>query len=228
MIAGAVLALAPAASAMIPAQGPQSPRIAFDPRLLRTGDLVFRAGRGYRAEAVKLVSSSRLSHVGLVDVDRGGRVFVIHAAPPDGRDPGGVERVTLASFAADREATQVVAYRLTGLSPGAARDAVRFAELQAAERIPFDDSFDANDASRLYCSELVVRSLEEAGLHTRPHETRINLGMIAGRFITPADLLASYPHQPLSGAAGQGRGAERHRAMALARHDQTMRMRWVR
>jgi hypothetical protein len=72
---------------------------------------------------------------------------------------GGVRRVKLAAFLA-RDGIAAL------YEPEAAVDreaAAAFARVNLAARTPFDDTFDARDARRLYCVEFVARALEAGG-----------------------------------------------------------------
>ena len=197
---GSAASLAVAAVAIGSTAGPGVPRVEplkdLDVAALRTGDLVFRAGRGWRAGAVRAASGSSLTHVGIVDRDIHGRISVIHADPPEGGRTGMVRRVPLAAFADPADADRVVAYRLDE-APGVLISMVASARRYAAQRVPFDDAFDLASPDAVYCTELVWRALAEAGERLVPRLTRIDAPVVGGTYMTPEDLL----HMERSGKA---------------------------
>ena len=170
----------------VPLAGIEAQPPSLDTSVLQSGDLVFREGVGWRSTAVVAASRFRLTHVGIVE-RVGDSIFVIDAEPPEDGRPGVVRRVTLAQFSSPRDAKRTVAYRLTGLSgqQRLSREARRFVGR------PFDDAFDLDDDSALYCTELVWRSLATTGEQFRPQTTHIRLGVLEGDYLTPMDLLIS-------------------------------------
>lgn len=163
---------------------------------VRTGDLIFRSGRGWRADAVRAASISSWTHVGIVDMDRSGRAFVIHAAPPERGAPGAVLREPLEQFAAATHAEEIEVERLD-LPRSAIFDMVVEARRFADRRTPFDDAFDLSSDRAIYCTELIWRSLWNAGVH-RPARTRaVPVPLMTGRYMTPDDLRSMLPLTPV-------------------------------
>lgn len=163
----------------------------IDTRALRSGDLVFRAGRGWEADAVRLASFGTFSHVGIVDIADDGTVYIIHAAPPEHGGRGTVERETLADFNQPRYASDIVFYRRSDVTPVTARRAAARARVEADRRTPFDDQFEAGDQSKLYCTELILVAFAESGAALPfAFEPRDNGGVL-GNIVYPADLIRS-------------------------------------
>ncbi len=189
---------APDGGGVPPADAPTLPpaAIAALQAQARTGDLVFRAGRGWRADAVRATSLSGWTHVGIIDMDARGRVFVIHAAPPEDGHGGRVVRESVARFAAPAEAERIAVQRLAVPDATLVR-MVRAARGFAARQVPFDDAFDLADARALYCTELVWRSLWRAGVQVRPRTRAVPVPLMRGRYMTPDDLRAMLPLRPV-------------------------------
>ncbi len=165
---------------------------------IRSGDLVFRIGLGWRADAVRALSRDAFSHVGVAVVERNG-VHVVHAAPPGDGGPGGVVDQTLDAFSAPAEARGVAVFRRTDVDAGYGRRMAARALAWAAARVPFDDRFDMADARAFYCTELVLRGAAAAGSPISVHATTIG-GLLGGRYVLPSDLLRSNDFRQLVGS----------------------------
>lgn len=163
----------------------------IDTSRLQSGDLVFRAGRGWEADAVRTASFTRFSHVGLIERTANGAVFVIHAAPPEHGGHGVVERVPLAMFNDPGLASDIVFYRPTELSVADRESAVAAARTFAARRVPFDADFDITDNSALYCTEMVLEAFVAAGSTIELSAPETSRAAIIRSIVFPADLLRS-------------------------------------
>ncbi|MGP1354792.1 MAG: hypothetical protein ACTS1Z_15860 [Parasphingopyxis sp.] len=170
---------------------------AIDTARLQSGDLVFRAGRGWEADAVRAGSFARFSHVGLIERTETGAIFVIHAAPPEDGGRGFVERVPLSVFNDPSLASDIVFYRPATLSAGERAMTVAAARDFAARRIPFDADFDRTDASALYCTELVIDAFRSAGAAIDIAPPDPGRAAIVRNIVFPADLLRSASFVPV-------------------------------
>lgn len=133
---------------------------------LEEADLVFRRGTDTVADAVVLGSGdARFSHVGML-VKIHGAPWVVHAAPAEGKAPGGVRLQPLAEFVAPGEAADAAVYRLA-LSPAQRRAAREYA--LARRGLPFDADLRYSTDDAMYCTELVLKALASAGVDLRPH-----------------------------------------------------------
>ena len=159
---------------------------------LREGDLLFRGGRGWRSEVVRSVSSSTLTHVGIVDLGADGQVYVIHAEPPEGSRSGKVRRQSLREFANPGRATILVAYR-PALQKAFLRQAVANAQRFSQLGVPFDDDFDLATDDALYCSELIWKAFVLADLPFKPPQTRITFPGMTGYYLLPEDIMKMIP-----------------------------------
>jgi uncharacterized protein DUF4878 len=96
---------------LAPAWTPPLRRLEFDPAAFAPGDLVFRRGRSLVSQAVLAAEGGgEYSHVGVVAVSAG-RVWVLHALPPDEGEKGGVIAEPLEVFLAPQKASAGALYR---------------------------------------------------------------------------------------------------------------------
>lgn len=128
---------------------------------IEDGDIVFRRGRDMMSRLVLSQGrDTRYSHVGMV-VREGGQLYVVHAMPAEGDEPGGVRREPMDAFLAAPVAASAGLYRAHGLD---AAQRVRIRDyLDTQIGTPFDDAFLLGDDQRQYCTELVIRALRAAG-----------------------------------------------------------------
>ena len=129
---------------------------------LRDGDLVFRQGRGLTSQLILQASASAsFSHVGvIIMIDKA--PFVVHALPEENGEKNGVVIHSLARFASPSEAAQIAVRRVATLG-SEERGLIRQYVMSQVGR-PFDDSFVHSDDAEIYCTELAIKALEEAGL----------------------------------------------------------------
>jgi len=179
-----------ASSSFAPASRPDRPPAVHANRL-KQGDIVFRSGRGWRADAVRLAGDAPWSHVGILVGEPRAGWKVIHAAPPEGASPGGVLTTPLAEFADRSNSRQVAVYRYVSRDAAKAAAAAAAAQRTAGARIAFDESFDLNSGQSLYCTELVLRVFAEAGTDLRAVPSRVSVGGLGAEILLPEDLLKS-------------------------------------
>jgi len=130
-----------------------------------TGDLLFRRGSSFESMMVMIADrDGDYSHVGVVHVE-GGIPWVIHTEPGKKQSPDAVvRRERVGKFLAPRKATQYALFRLNKaeiLDTGALG---RYLNEVYEAAVPFDYSFDDGDDTHLYCSELVSRAFDFAGV----------------------------------------------------------------
>lgn len=155
------------------------------------GDVVFRRGTDPISTAVLAFNREyQFSHVGMI-VIRNSQPLVIHATPPDQLGVGGVHSQTLDSFARANNVSGLAVYRIVSLDPGQRRKVRDYLYSQLGK--PFDLRLSYTDNSQHYCTELVLKALEHAGLHEIPSLPRVSmLAMAEAAF--PPDSVRSLPH----------------------------------
>lgn len=145
-------------------QSPASASPDIELGTLRAGDVLLRRGTSLNSHAVLLADrASHYSHVGLV-AEKDGALVVVNSVPGTEEDAGGVRAEPVASFLSPDKAIAWTALRLAadpdGVAPRAATAALALAERKAS----FDDDFDLEDPSEIYCTELVWLAYRGAGL----------------------------------------------------------------
>lgn len=162
---------------------------------LADGDLVLMRGTDVLAATVIAADSqARFSHVGMI-VLRDGQPFVIHATPPSAHRAGGVQLETLAAVASPQVAADVAIYRIASLDAPARRRIRDFLFSQRGR--PFDFQFRYTDDAGFYCTELVLKALDHAGLPVASLLPRREVLAMAEPAFAP-DAVRSIPHlQPV-------------------------------
>ena len=156
--------------------------LAFAPQL-QQGDLVFRRGRGFWSETFSDKAGSNLSHVGVLIHDQDGW-GVVHAEADDLSLIGGVQRTPLALFL---NGTALRHIRRIQMSEAAREKFVQNIREHLRRQTPFDTSLSLeDDASRVYCSELIWSAAQYAGIElARPRD------LLGKSYITIDDLFFS-------------------------------------
>ena len=132
--------------------------------VFRDGDLIFRRGRSVESFAVYLADRDHdYSHIGVVVMEQG-KPFVIHAVP--GESAGKTSRVSkepVNSFLDGSKASHWAVYRSRFTSTELRRIAAKASEF-FRQKIEFDNDYDLATDSHLYCTELVLKAYQAAGL----------------------------------------------------------------
>jgi hypothetical protein len=125
---------------------------------LREGDIVFSSSEAGQGEAIIAATASPYTHCGIVFV-KDGRLMVLEAVQP-------VRASMLKDFMARGKPEGFIAMRLkTSVTPEAYRKARAWAEAQIGRN--YDIRF-AWDDGKMYCSELVWKVYQQAGVELCP------------------------------------------------------------
>ncbi|HTQ70702.1 MAG TPA: YiiX/YebB-like N1pC/P60 family cysteine hydrolase [Acidocella sp.] len=127
-----------------------------EPRLdalppLRNGDVLFQSARSDQALAILLATRSLYTHVGLVEVDPDGKIYVIQASDV-------VERTPLADWIRQSYGERLTITRFPGLDGATAARIAQAAEHY--EGRPYDLFFRLAP-DRIYCSELIYHAFQD-------------------------------------------------------------------
>lgn len=156
---------------------------------LRDGDLVFRSGVSIESHAVMDMDKNqgKYSHIGIA-INDGGKWCVVHAVP--GENVDGVDRVKIEpidTFFLTTRAMHGAIMRPNQCDMQQAKQAARAAK--ACLGVEFDDRYDWNDSTRLYCTELVQRAYESVGVNLRGNRvTHVSLPFFKGDIVFPSDI----------------------------------------
>lgn len=164
-----------------------------EPGNLHEGDIALRRGRGVASYAVVNTDpDGKYSHIGIIaKVD--GRLVVVHSVPGESRqgEQDKVKIESLQSFFSEDKAMKGALMRFKG-DPYTAEKAARLAVKLAEEGTPFDNDYDLEDTTRLYCTELIEFIYSRCGMDvTEGRRTSISIPGFAGEYILPSDIYKS-------------------------------------
>lgn len=124
---------------------------------LRTGDLVFREGKGFISDAFRRFSPSKLawSHVGVLVMEKDGPM-VYHMMGDQRVKYNGLRKEALSRFVNPGENRSMAVLRLPGLhmKPD---EVSNYLQHLSREPLTFDDRFDLDSDRELYCTEMIYK-----------------------------------------------------------------------
>lgn len=159
--------------------------------LLKNGDLAFRCGTSFESRMVTSMDNKNgpYSHIGIVaNID--GEWFVIHAVPGENL-PGETDVVKIDSihefYGSDRAKLGAI-MRVTDDSTKCS-NAVNYALWAAKVKKRFDNDFDWNDTTSLYCTEFVQQAYLHADIDlAQDHRTDVGAILFKGSYVFPLDI----------------------------------------
>ena len=126
-------------------------------RICREGDIVLRKGVSMESHLIASADGqSSYTHCGII-ARMGDSIVVVHAVPYEPDFDGDVDRVkaeSLRSFFSEKRASGGCLLRCNASHKIARRSAQKAVELFRRGTL-FDHSFNCNDTTKMYCSELV-------------------------------------------------------------------------
>lgn len=142
-----------------------SEKVPLDVEMIKSGDLVFRQGRGIFSELFMNIGDvdSQFSHVGVVYKEKN-VAHVIHTEANEFTGIGLAKIELLSDFVSDSNAIRYAFYRVKGLNNERAEHVVNTALKYVTDKIPFDSEFNLQDNNKLYCTELVYKAYKLAGV----------------------------------------------------------------
>ena len=155
-----------------------------------SGDLVFRRGKSFVSQLVLLRDNkSQYSHVGIV-VMKDDQPYVVHAVPGEAEkdQPEYVKMETMPEFLDKDKSADFAVYSLKGQYEQTGKRVAEKAIEYFEKHIQFDSSFDLKDESKLYCTELVWRAYQYAGLNLIETYDKVNMPFYKGDFIYPSNI----------------------------------------
>lgn len=130
---------------------------------LRTGDVMLLGSESWRGRFIlALDRNSDYAHIGLVEVCSN-NVFIIHADP----DQNGVACDVIGDYLRSNIVSRLLLLRVD-VACGVANNAVKYAREQWHKKKPFDDTFRYGKGKGFYCTELVLRAYDSAGIKLLP------------------------------------------------------------
>lgn len=164
----------------------------IDLEAFQTGDVLFRKGTGMAGRVVGVADGGfPYTHAGIL-VRLKGIPCVVHSVP--GEYPGGPDLVKvdpLSIFLAPDRASAAALYRLSAAKPGQAEAAARAAMEFVWRHVPFDADFDLKTEDKLYCTEMVLRAFQAAGVDLPGgRKEQFKVPFNKGGYLLPSTLLS--------------------------------------
>lgn len=156
------------------------PYVVPDSTRWQTGDIFFSSGNSWRSAVVNLFSSDNpegLTHCGFVIIEKG-RPMLVHMST----DKDCITKEPVDDYGPLNNVSSVVVRRLNILPDTVALKS--HINRLLAEKKRFDNKFDHKDSCEYYCTEFVIRALQESGCHS--YDSLINK-----EYIYPIDLANS-------------------------------------
>ncbi len=163
----------------------ESDEIAF-----KSGDLILRRGKSFISQMVLLNDKkSEYSHIGIV-VLQDSTPWVVHAVPGEAKkgEPEYIKMETVKSFLCVDKSADFAVFSPKEKYRNAAEKAAQHAREYYKQKILFDASFSLEDDSRLYCTELIWRAYQKAGINLAEQYTTVKSPLFNGDIIFPSDL----------------------------------------
>ncbi len=129
---------------------------------LKTGDLIFRHGRGFISNALMRLGQreKKYSHAGIVSVENG-KVFVYHAIGGEENPSNKLRKDALDVFCNPADVHAFGIYR-TDLNEKQISSILALADNYFKNKLEFDTKFDLNTDDKMYCTEFVYKVFKQA------------------------------------------------------------------
>ena len=123
---------------------------------IKDGDIILRYGYGLVSDIIveTLKQKYNISHCAIICKKDSSKTKVIHSVSSTISDFDGVQEQSLSSFVNDSKANSIIIVRYK--SPDSLRNRIsERAQYYLDKKVPFDNLFNINDSSEIYCSELL-------------------------------------------------------------------------
>jgi len=125
--------------------------------LIQDGDIILRHGFGLVSDIIvkSLKEKYDVSHCGIICKNNDGKINVIHSVSQTLSDVDGIQLHEIDRFVKDSRENSIIVVRYKppiNKSQACISDKAKY---YLAKTIPFDNSFDIEDSSEFYCSELL-------------------------------------------------------------------------
>lgn len=126
--------------------------------LFRSGDLIFRDGRGFISSIFRKLSliDPRYSHAGIIHKEED-KIYVFHIIGGEGNKNNHMRKDLLGNFCSPLQSNAFAVYR-TDLN-GKKIDSL--AEYYFSKKIEFDTDFNLESDDKMYCTELLYKVLKK-------------------------------------------------------------------
>lgn len=151
----------------------------FPEKQIQTGDIVLRNGKGFISEIFRNCSQTdpQYSHAGVAEVTSEG-IYVYHILGAEDGHYSGLKKEKLSDFCHSNINASYAVYRYSFLS-GKEKFVTQYLEQISNQNIKFDEGFDLNSDSTLYCTEMIYNMCREIASVTLPVTVFRNTGYVA-------------------------------------------------
>ena len=124
---------------------------------LKSGDLIFRHGRGFISNALMSFGQSeeRYSHAGIIVIEEG-KVYVYHAIGGEQNISNKLRKDLLENFCSPADVHAFGIYR-SDLNPTQIKKIISGAGNHYISGLEFDTKFDLADDDKMYCTEFIYK-----------------------------------------------------------------------
>lgn len=159
----------------------------IDYNTINNGDVVLRCGRSVESYAVYLTDNkTEYTHIGIIKIENS-KPFVIHVVPSKSNL---VLKEELATFLNSKNASRFTIYR-PSLNPQILAKVTAEAQRFYLLKYAFDNEYDLNTNQKLYCTELVLKAFQNAGVHLKLNSKEFNYGLGKQSIIFPSEIAHS-------------------------------------
>lgn len=128
---------------------------------LQNGDLILRCGKSTESYLVHLAdNNSEFTHIGIILIEKE-QPYVIHAVPHKNKV---VQKETFHNFLNPKNTSSYAIYR-TNCNPKILTKVVNQAQNFYLKKYTFDNDYDLNTDTKLYCTELIQKAFKNAGIY---------------------------------------------------------------
>ena len=127
---------------------------------LQNGDLILRCGKSTESYIVHLAdNTSEFTHIGIIIIEKG-QPYVIHAVPHKNHT---LKKELFYDFLKPKKASSYAIYR-SHYNTRKLNKVVNEAKKFYLNKCTFDNEYDLNTDTKLYCTELILKAFNNAGI----------------------------------------------------------------
>ena len=131
--------------------------------LIHNGDIILRHGYGMASDLIVKTLNEKydISHCAIVCKDSN-QINVIHSVSQSLSDFDGVQTQTLSRFINDSKKNSIIVVRYKNPQHANNQLITERATYYLLKKIPFDNDFNIEDSTKIYCNELIWRTIKDS------------------------------------------------------------------
>lgn len=150
---------------------------------LNNGDIILRCGRSTESYAVYLADkNAEFTHLGIISIENK-KPFVIHVVPDKNKL---VKKESLTEFLKPKNTSEFAIYR-SHYNKVYLDKVVQEANSFYLKKYEFDNKYDLETDSKLYCTELVLKAFNNVGISLKIKVKVLNYGIGKHNIIFPSE-----------------------------------------